>query len=39
MLANIAVQAADAYTRLENEHLRGIVTKLESQLTLQSVKV
>jgi hypothetical protein len=39
MLANIAAQAADAYTRLENEHLRGIVTKLESQLTLQSVKV
>jgi hypothetical protein len=39
MLANIAAQAADAYTRLENEHLRSIVTKLESQLTLQSVKV
>jgi hypothetical protein len=39
MLANIATQAADAYARLETEHLRGIVAKLESQLTLQSVKV
>jgi hypothetical protein len=39
MLANIAAQAADAYARLENEHLRGVVARLESQLSLQTVKV
>ena len=38
MLASLGHHAADAYARLENEHLRSVIADLESQLTVSGVR-
>jgi len=38
MLASIGHHAADAYARLENEHLRSVIAGLESQLAVSGVR-
>jgi hypothetical protein len=38
MLASLGHHAADAYARLENEHLRSVIAGLESQLGVSGVR-
>ena len=38
MLASLGHHAADAYARLENEHLRSVIADLESQLAVSGVR-
>ena len=38
MLASLGHHAADAYARLENEHLRSVIAGLESQLAVSGVR-
>ena len=38
MLANLGHHAADAYARLENEHLRSVIAELQAKLAASGVR-